>query len=59
LDLTLLGAEVQEGTEQDQPREEEEDEEVHKATLEGTSNVPALLQVKVCNQGNDNQVESP
>jgi hypothetical protein len=58
LDLTLLGAEVQEWAEQDQSREEEEDEEVHKATLKGASHIPALFEVKVCDQGNDNQVES-
>jgi hypothetical protein len=47
LDLTPLGAKVQEGAEEQQSWKEEEHKEVHEASLKGASNVPPFLQVEI------------
>jgi hypothetical protein len=53
LDLTPLGAKVQEGTEEQQSWKEEEYQEVHEATLKGANNVPAFLQVEIKSRRNN------
>jgi hypothetical protein len=47
LELTPLGAKVQEGTQEQQTWEEKEHQEVHEASLKRAGNVPSFLQVEI------------
>jgi hypothetical protein len=58
LDLTPLGAKVQEGTEEQQSWKEEEYQEVHEASLKGASNIPPFLQVEIKGSRHYYQVDS-
>jgi hypothetical protein len=53
LNLPALGAEIEEGSQQNQSGEEEKDQEVQEASLKGAGDVPAGLQVEIHNSWNN------